>query len=106
MVGSESATLSGATFVSVGTIAPSGDGLGRTGDKAAAPSGPRSTRVIDLVQFRDESAIDPKYVACTYYLAPDGKTAADASAVVQLNCSIPFPRQHHYTFDDWSDQLH
>jgi hypothetical protein len=38
VVGSESATLSGATFVSVGTIAPSGDGLGRTGDKAAAPT--------------------------------------------------------------------
>ena len=33
---------------------------------------PESTRVIDLVQFADESAIDPMYVDRTYYLAPDG----------------------------------
>ena len=34
---------------------------------------PESTRVIDLVQFADESAIDPMYVDRTYYLAPDGR---------------------------------
>ena len=33
---------------------------------------PESTRVIDLVQFADESAIDPMYVDRAYYLAPDG----------------------------------
>ena len=44
---------------------------------------PESTRVIDLVQFADESAIDPMYVDRTYYLAPDGGMAADAFAVVR-----------------------
>jgi DNA end-binding protein Ku len=33
---------------------------------------PASTRVIDLVQFADDSSIDPMYVDRTYYLAPDG----------------------------------
>jgi DNA end-binding protein Ku len=42
-----------------------------------------STRVIDLVQFADESAIDPMYVDRTYYLAPDGGMAASAFAVVR-----------------------
>src|SRR4029077_11437048 len=42
-----------------------------------------STRVIDLVQFADESAIDPIYVDRAYYLAPDGKMAADAFAVMR-----------------------
>jgi DNA end-binding protein Ku len=42
-----------------------------------------STRVIDLVQFADESAIDPMYVDRTYYLAPDGGHAADAFAVMR-----------------------
>ena len=32
---------------------------------------PESTRVIDLVQFAEESAIDPMYVDRTYYLGPD-----------------------------------
>jgi DNA end-binding protein Ku len=44
---------------------------------------PASTRVIDLVQFADDSAIDPMYVDRTYYLAPDGKMAADAFAVMR-----------------------
>src|SRR5215203_3613963 len=39
---------------------------------------PESTRVIDLVQFADASAIDPMYVDQAYYLAPDGRTATDA----------------------------
>jgi DNA end-binding protein Ku len=44
---------------------------------------PESTRVIDLVQFADESAVDPMYVDRTYYLAPDGRVAADAFAVMR-----------------------
>src|SRR4029078_13353240 len=44
---------------------------------------PESPRVIDLVQFADESSIDPMYVDRTYYLAPDGGMAADAFAVMR-----------------------
>lgn len=44
---------------------------------------PESTRVIDLVQFADESSIDPMYVDRTYYLAPDGGVASDAFAVIR-----------------------
>jgi DNA end-binding protein Ku len=44
---------------------------------------PESTRVIDLVQFADASAIDPMYVDRSYYLAPDGGMAADAFAVMR-----------------------
>ena len=44
---------------------------------------PESTRVIDLVQFADESAVDPMYVDRTYYLAPDGGVAGDAFAVMR-----------------------
>jgi DNA end-binding protein Ku len=44
---------------------------------------PASTRVIDLVQFSDDSSIDPMYVDRTYYLAPDGKVAAEAFAVMR-----------------------
>jgi DNA end-binding protein Ku len=42
-----------------------------------------STRVIDLVQFSDESSIDPMYIDSTYYLAPDGGVATDAYAVMR-----------------------
>src|SRR5947207_15984294 len=44
---------------------------------------PESTRVIDLVQFADEAAIDPMYVDRTYYLAPDGPVASDALAAMR-----------------------
>jgi DNA end-binding protein Ku len=44
---------------------------------------PESTRVIDLVQFADDSAIDPIYVDRAYYLAPDGPVASEAFAVVR-----------------------
>jgi DNA end-binding protein Ku len=44
---------------------------------------PESTRIIDLVQFAEESAIDPMYVDRTYYLAPDGGVAAEAFAVMR-----------------------
>jgi DNA end-binding protein Ku len=42
-----------------------------------------STRVIDLVQFADDTAIDPIYVDRSYYLAPDGGVAAEAFAVMR-----------------------
>jgi len=42
-----------------------------------------STRVINLVQFADDSSIDPMYVDRTYYLAPDGGVATDAFAVMR-----------------------
>jgi len=41
-----------------------------------------STNVIDLVQFDEDSAIDPMYVDRTYYLAPDG-AGANAYAVIR-----------------------
>ena len=44
---------------------------------------PESTRVIDLVQFTDATAIDPIYVERPYYLAPDGKMATEAFAVMR-----------------------
>jgi len=44
---------------------------------------PESTRVIDLVQFTDASAIDPIYVERPYYLAPDGAMATEAFAVMR-----------------------
>jgi DNA end-binding protein Ku len=44
---------------------------------------PESTRVIDLVQFADESAIDPMFVDRAYYLAPDGAMANEAFAVMR-----------------------
>ena len=48
-------------------------------DKVRTPS----TRVIDLVQFADDRAIDPMYVDRTYYLAPEGPVAGDAFAVMR-----------------------
>src|SRR6188472_4458094 len=42
-----------------------------------------STRVIDLVQFTDDTSIDPIYVDRAYYLAPDGGIASDAFAVMR-----------------------
>lgn len=42
-----------------------------------------STRVINLVQFADDTAIDPIYVDRAYYLAPDGPMAAEAFAVMR-----------------------
>ena len=44
---------------------------------------PSSTRVIDLRQFDEATALDPMYVDRTYYLAPDGQVAADAFAVMR-----------------------
>jgi DNA end-binding protein Ku len=42
-----------------------------------------STRVINLVQFANDSQIDPIYVDRAYYLAPDGPMAAEAFAVMR-----------------------
>jgi DNA end-binding protein Ku len=42
-----------------------------------------STRVIDLVQFADQTDIDPIYVDRAYYLAPDGPIAAESFAVMR-----------------------
>src|ERR1044072_8558154 len=42
-----------------------------------------STRFINLVQFADETEIDPIYVDRAYYLAPDGAMAAEAFAVMR-----------------------
>jgi len=42
-----------------------------------------STKVINLVQFTDASAIDPMYVDKAYYLAPEGPMAGDAYAVMR-----------------------
>ncbi len=42
-----------------------------------------STRVIDLVQFTSDTAIDPIYVDRAYYLAPDGPVASAAFAVMR-----------------------
>lgn len=42
-----------------------------------------STRVIDLMQFADATAIDPIYVDRAYYLAPDGAIAAHSFAVMR-----------------------
>src|SRR6267142_5094699 len=42
-----------------------------------------STRVINLVQFANDSEIDPIYVDRAYYLAPDGQMAAEAFAVMR-----------------------
>src|SRR4026207_1940134 len=44
---------------------------------------PESTRVINVVQFADASAIDPVYVERPYYLAPDGQVAGEAFAVIR-----------------------
>jgi DNA end-binding protein Ku len=44
---------------------------------------PESTRVIDLVQFAHGASLDPMYVDRTYYLAPDGRVAGDAFAVMR-----------------------
>src|SRR5574341_895933 len=42
-----------------------------------------STRVINLVQFADDTEIDPIYVDRADYLAPDGPMAAEAFAVMR-----------------------
>jgi DNA end-binding protein Ku len=52
-------------------------------DEDMAKVRPESTRVIDLVQFTDASAIDPIYFERPYYLAPDGQMAFESFAVIR-----------------------
>ena len=42
-----------------------------------------STRVINLEQFTDDTAIDPIYLERPYYLAPDGPVAKEAFSVIR-----------------------
>jgi len=44
---------------------------------------PESTRVITLTQFAEASAVDPILYDQPYYLAPDGKVAAESFAVMR-----------------------
>jgi DNA end-binding protein Ku len=48
-----------------------------------AKARPESTRIINLLRFADVDSIDPMYVERPYYLAPDGKVAASAFAVLR-----------------------
>ncbi len=52
-------------------------------DEELAKVRTESTRVINLVQFTDQAAIDPLYLERPYYLAPDGAVAAEAFAVMR-----------------------
>ena len=52
-------------------------------DDDIAKARPESTRIINLLRFADAESIDPIYVERPYYLAPDGKVAADAFAVLR-----------------------
>ena len=42
-----------------------------------------STKIINLLQFTSDDAIDPMYVDKAYYLAPEGPMAADAYSVMR-----------------------
>ncbi len=42
-----------------------------------------STRVINLEQFTEDTAVDPIYLERPYYLAPDGPVAKEAFAVIR-----------------------
>ena len=52
-------------------------------DEDIAKAKPESTRIINLLRFADVESIDPIYVDKPYYLAPDGKVAAEAFAVLR-----------------------
>jgi DNA end-binding protein Ku len=53
------------------------------GDEDIAKVRTESTKVINLVQFADESSIDPMYVDKAYYLVPENGMAADAYSVMR-----------------------
>ena len=53
------------------------------GDEDIAKVKTESTKIINLMQFTDEDAIDPMYVDKAYYLAPEGPMANDAYAVMR-----------------------
>jgi DNA end-binding protein Ku len=48
-----------------------------------AKAKPESTRIINLLRFADVESIDPIHVERPFYLAPDGKVAAGAFAVLR-----------------------
>ena len=52
-------------------------------DEDIAKAKPESTRIINLLRFADVESIDPIYVERPFYLAPDGKVAAEAFAVLR-----------------------
>ena len=52
-------------------------------DEDIAKARPESTRIINLLRFADVETIDPMYVERPFYLAPDGKVAASAFAVLR-----------------------
>jgi DNA end-binding protein Ku len=52
-------------------------------DEDIAKVRPESTKVIHLRQFASDKAIDPMLLEQPYYLAPDGKIAAESFAVVR-----------------------
>ena len=52
-------------------------------DKDIEKVRPESTRVVNLSQFADANAIDPVLYDEPYYLAPDGKVAAESFAVMR-----------------------
>jgi DNA end-binding protein Ku len=52
-------------------------------DKDIEKVRPESTRVVNLSQFADAAAIDPVLYDTPYYLAPDGKVAAESFAVMR-----------------------
>jgi DNA end-binding protein Ku len=52
-------------------------------DEDVAKVRTESTKVINLVQFAGDDAIDPMYVDRAYYLVPDGGMATDAYAVMR-----------------------
>jgi DNA end-binding protein Ku len=53
------------------------------GDEDIAKVKTESTKVINLLQFTSDTAIDPMYVDKAYYLAPEGPMAADAYSVMR-----------------------
>ena len=52
-------------------------------DTEIAKVRPESTRVIRLSQFAEASTIDPVLIDEPYFLAPDGKVAAESFAVIR-----------------------
>ena len=52
-------------------------------DEDIAKARPESTRIINLLRFAEMESIDPIYVERPYYLAPDGKVAAEAFGVLR-----------------------
>ncbi len=52
-------------------------------DKEIEKVRPESTRVINLMQFTEASAVDAIFIDEPYYLAPDGQLAAESFAVMR-----------------------